>query len=43
MLMSLMQVMRVVAPNIWGWLSDRAGGRMPIVRIAAAAERRWGS
>ena len=36
-LMSLMQVMRVVAPNIWGWLSERVGSRMPIVRFAAAA------
>lgn len=36
-LMSLMQVMRVVAPNVWGWLAERGGSRMPIVRVAAAA------
>lgn len=34
LLMSLMQVMRLVAPNLWGWLADRRGSRMPIVRIA---------
>jgi PPP family 3-phenylpropionic acid transporter len=33
--MSLMQVMRVVAPNLWGWLADHTGSRMPIVRVAA--------
>ncbi|QID18192.1 MFS transporter [Nitrogeniibacter mangrovi] len=36
-LMSLMQVMRVVAPNLWGWLADRLGARMPIVRFSAVA------
>ena len=36
-LMSLMQVMRVVAPNVWGWLAQRSGRHMPIVRLAAAA------
>jgi len=36
-LMSLMQVMRVVAPNLWGWLADRLGRRMPIVRFSAVA------
>ena len=36
-LMSLMQVMRVVAPNLWGWLADRLGARMPIVRLSAFA------
>jgi len=35
-LMSLLQVMRMVAPNVWGWLADRLGARMPIVRLAAA-------
>lgn len=34
-LMSLLQVMRLVAPNLWGWLADRTGKRMPIVRVAA--------
>lgn len=36
-LMSLMQVMRVVAPNLWGWLAERLGMRVPIVRLSAAA------
>lgn len=35
-LMSLLQVMRMVAPNLWGWLADRLGASMPIVRLAAA-------
>lgn len=34
-LMSTMQVMRIVAPAAWGWLADRLGIRMPIVRAAA--------
>ncbi len=36
-LMSLMQAMRVVAPNLWGWLADRAGRRTPIVRASSVA------
>lgn len=35
-LMSLMQVMRMVAPNIWGWLAGRMGAVTPIVRLAGA-------
>lgn len=34
-LMSVPQVMRLVAPNLWGWLADRLGRRALIVRIAA--------
>mgnify|MGYP002079230565 CR=1 FL=1 len=34
-LMSLMQVMRLLAPNLWGWLADRYGAKTPIVRGAA--------
>lgn len=34
-LMSLMQVMRLLAPNLWGWLADRLGTKTPIVRGAA--------
>lgn len=34
-LMSLMQVMRLLAPNLWGWLADRLGAKTPIVRGAA--------
>jgi PPP family 3-phenylpropionic acid transporter len=33
-LMSLLQVMRMFAPNIWGWVADRAGKRVAIVQIA---------
>ncbi len=36
-LMSLMQLMRIIAPNLWGWLSERSGTRMPIVRYSALA------
>jgi PPP family 3-phenylpropionic acid transporter len=36
-LMTLMQVMRVVAPNLWGWLADRLGRRIAIVRLSALA------
>ncbi|MBI3141108.1 MAG: MFS transporter [Rhodocyclales bacterium] len=36
-LMSLMQVMRLLAPNLWGWLADRLGAKMPIVRAAGLA------
>ncbi|GAB4170522.1 MAG: major facilitator superfamily domain-containing protein 6 [Rhodocyclaceae bacterium] len=36
-LMSLMQAMRVIAPNLWGWLADRIGRRTLIVRVSAAA------
>lgn len=34
-LMSLMQVMRVLAPSLWGWLAERFGMRLPIVRASA--------
>lgn len=34
-LMSLMQLMRIVAPNLWGWLADRSGERLRIIRISA--------
>ncbi len=35
-LLSLMQVMRLVAPNLWGWLADGLGDKTRIVRVAAA-------
>ncbi|MDP1651165.1 MAG: MFS transporter [Rhodocyclaceae bacterium] len=34
-LMSVPQVMRLLAPNLWGWLADRLGRRAAVVRIAA--------
>jgi PPP family 3-phenylpropionic acid transporter len=36
-LMSLLQVMRIFAPNIWGHIADRTGKRTAIVQIAALA------
>jgi PPP family 3-phenylpropionic acid transporter len=36
-LMSLLAVMRMFAPNIWGWMADRSGKRVAIVQIAAVA------
>ncbi len=36
-LMSLLQVMRIFAPNIWSWIADRHGKRVLIVQIAAMA------
>lgn len=34
-LMSLMLAMRLVAPNLWGWLSDHVGRKAPVVRASA--------
>ncbi len=34
-LMSVAPVMRMIAPNIWGWLADRTGKRLLVVQIAA--------
>ena len=34
-LMSISPVMRMVAPNIWGWLADHTGERLLVVQIAA--------
>lgn len=36
-LMSLMQVMRIAAPVVWGWLSDRSGRRVAIIRLSGLA------
>lgn len=35
LLMSLPQVMRLLAPNLWGWLAGRLGVRLPVVRASA--------
>jgi MFS family permease len=35
LLMSQMQLMRLFGPNLWGWLADRFGQRMAIIRLAA--------
>lgn len=34
LLMSQMQLMRLFGPNLWGWLADRFGQRMLIIRLA---------
>jgi PPP family 3-phenylpropionic acid transporter len=34
-LMSLTLVMRLVAPNLWGWLADRIGRKVPVIRGSA--------
>jgi PPP family 3-phenylpropionic acid transporter len=34
-LMSVPQVMRLLAPNLWGWLADHLGRRAAIVKFAA--------
>ena len=36
LLMSQMQLMRLFGPNLWGWLADRFGYRVGIIRLAAA-------
>lgn len=37
LLMSQMQLMRLFGPYLWGWLADRFGRRMAIIRLAALA------
>lgn len=34
-LMSVPQVMRLLAPNLWGWLADHLGCRAAVVKVAA--------
>lgn len=34
-LMSVQPVMRMLAPNLWGWLADHTGKRLLVVQIAA--------
>lgn len=36
-LMALPQITRIVAPHLWGWLADRGGRRIGIVRASGAA------
>lgn len=35
-LMSISPVMRMLAPNIWGWLADHTGQRLLVVQVAAS-------
>jgi PPP family 3-phenylpropionic acid transporter len=34
-LLSVQPVMRMLAPNLWGWLADRTGKRLLVVQLAA--------
>jgi len=34
-LVAILHATKIVAPNIWGWLADRGGSRMFVVRVAA--------
>ncbi len=36
LLLSLMQLLRLLAPNFWSWLAERVGRKMPVVRAASA-------
>ena len=36
-LMAIILATKIVAPNVWGWLADRTGVRMPIIRWGAFA------
>jgi MFS transporter, PPP family, 3-phenylpropionic acid transporter len=36
-LVAIPMLMRCVAPHLWGWLGDRSGQRLRIVRLGAAA------
>ncbi len=35
MLMAVLHGTRIVAPNIWGWIADKTGQRLRIVRVGA--------
>jgi MFS transporter, PPP family, 3-phenylpropionic acid transporter len=34
-LMAVIMFTKLIAPNIWGWIADHSGRRMPIVRLAS--------
>ena len=36
-LMSLMQVMRIFGPNLWGWIADHLHARVSVLRLTASA------
>lgn len=36
-LVALVMVTKIIAPNVWGWVADRRGRRMPLVRLACIA------
>ena len=36
-LMSIMQIMRIFGPNLWGWVADRTRQRVAVLRLTACA------
>ncbi|MCU0833012.1 MAG: MFS transporter [Chromatiaceae bacterium] len=34
-LMAILMATKIVAPNVWGWIADQRGARLPIVRLAS--------
>jgi PPP family 3-phenylpropionic acid transporter len=34
-LMGILLGTKIIAPNVWGWIADRRGSRMPLVRLAS--------
>jgi PPP family 3-phenylpropionic acid transporter len=34
-LMAILMATKIVAPNVWGWIADRTGQRMRIIRMAS--------
>ena len=36
-LMATIQLTKIIAPNVWGWLGDRSGQRVRLVRFGAVA------
>jgi PPP family 3-phenylpropionic acid transporter len=34
-LMAILMATKIVAPNVWGWMADRTGQRMRIIRMAS--------
>ena len=34
-LLAILMATKIVAPNIWGWIADRSGQRMAIIRMAS--------
>lgn len=34
-LMAILMATKIIAPNLWGWIADHTGARLPIVRLAS--------
>ena len=37
LLVALLHATKIVAPNLWGWVADRTGRRMAVIRLACIA------